>query len=38
MAAEKEFGDHGLRLCERVFWTFEIYQNTNDRRELHGFS
>jgi transposase len=34
IAAEKEFGEHGLRLCERVFWAFEIYQHTHDRREL----
>jgi transposase len=34
LAAEKEFGEHGLKLCERVFWAWEIFQNTNDRREL----
>jgi transposase len=34
LAAEKEFGEHGLQLCERVFWAFEIYQHTHDRREL----
>ena len=34
LAAEKEFGEHGLKLCERVFWAWEISQNTNDRREL----
>ena len=34
MAAEKEFGEHGLRLCERVFWAWEIYQHTRDRRQL----
>jgi transposase len=34
LAAEKEFGEYGLKLCERVFWAWEIFQNTNDRREL----
>jgi transposase len=34
LAAEKEFGEHGLKLCERVFWAWEIFQKTNDRREL----
>jgi transposase len=32
MAAEKEFGEQGQRTCERVFWAFEIYQHTHDRR------
>jgi hypothetical protein len=27
-------GEHGLKLCERVFWAWEIYTHTNDRREL----
>jgi transposase len=34
LAAEKEFGEHGLALCERVFWAWEVYQHTGDRREL----
>jgi transposase len=34
LATEKEFGEHGLRLCERVFWAWEIFQNTGDRRQL----
>ncbi len=34
LAAEKEFGEHGLQLCERVFWAWEVFQNTGDRREL----
>jgi transposase len=34
MATEKEFGEHGQRLCDRVFWAWEIYQHTHDRREL----
>jgi transposase len=34
LAAEKEFGEAGLQLCERVFWAWEVFQNTRDRREL----
>ena len=34
LAAEKEFGEHGLELCERVFWAWEVFQHTDDRREL----
>jgi len=34
LAAEKEFGEHGLALCERVFWAWEVFQHTGDRREL----
>jgi transposase len=34
LAAEKEFGDHGLALCERVFWAWEVYQHTQERSEL----
>ncbi len=34
LAAEKEFGEHGLQLCERVFWAWEVYQHTHDRPEL----
>ena len=34
LAAEKEFGEHGLVLCERVFWAWEVYQHTNDRAKL----
>jgi transposase len=34
LAAEKEFGEHGLALCERVFWAWEVYQHTRDRCEL----
>lgn len=32
--AEKEFGEVGLALCERVFWAWEVFQHTGDRREL----
>jgi transposase len=34
MAAEKEFGEHGLRVCERVFWAWEVFGHTHDRRQL----
>ena len=34
LAAEKQFGEAGLVLCERVFWAWEVFQHTNDRREL----
>jgi transposase len=31
---EKELGEHGLRICQELFWTWEIFQHTGDRREL----
>jgi transposase len=34
LAAEKAFGKAGLRICEELFWTWEIYQHTRDRKEL----
>ena len=34
LGAEREFAEHGLRICEELFWTWEIYQHTGDRREL----
>lgn len=34
LAAAKEFGEHGLALRERVFWAWEIYGHTGDRRAL----
>jgi hypothetical protein len=36
MAAEREFGEHGLRICERVFWAWEVFQHTHDRRQLQA--
>jgi transposase len=36
MAAERELGEHGLQLCERVFWAWEVFQHTHDRRELQA--
>lgn len=32
--AEREFGEHGLRVCERLFWAWEVFQHTADRSEL----
>lgn len=34
LAAEREFGEHGLALCERVFWAWEVFGHTGDRQEL----
>jgi len=34
LAAEKAFGEHGLRICEQLFWAWEIFQHTGDRRDL----
>lgn len=34
LVAEKEFGETGLALCERVFWAWEVYAHTGERREL----
>ena len=34
IACEKEFDEHGQRICERVFWAWEVYQHTRDRRQL----
>jgi transposase len=34
LAAEKEFGEVGLELSERVSWAWEVFQHTHDRAEL----
>jgi transposase len=34
LGAEKTFGEEGLRICEELFWTWEIHQHTRDRAEL----
>jgi transposase len=34
IAAEQEFGELGLKVCDELFWAWEIYQHTRDRREL----
>jgi transposase len=34
LAAEKQFGEHGLKLSNDVFCAWETFQHTGDRREL----
>jgi len=34
LTAEKAFGEAGVRICDELFWAWEIYQHTRDRREL----
>jgi transposase len=34
LGAEKEFGEAGLRICEELFWAWEIFQHTRERKEL----
>jgi transposase len=34
LAAEREFGEAGLQLCERIFWAWEVFCHTHERREL----
>jgi transposase len=34
LGAEREFGQAGLRICEELFWAWEIYQHTRERSEL----
>jgi transposase len=34
LAAEREFGEAGLQLCERVFWAWEVFAHTGERRQL----
>jgi transposase len=34
LAAEKAFGEAGLKVCDELFWASEIYQHTHDRKEL----
>jgi transposase len=34
LAAEKDLGEAGLRVCDELFWAWEIYQHTSDRAEL----
>jgi hypothetical protein len=34
LAAEKAFGEAGLRVCDQLFWAWEIFQHTGDRRDL----
>jgi len=34
LGSEREFGQFGLQISERVFWAWEVYQHTHCRREL----
>ena len=34
LAAERGFGQAGLAICAELFWAWEIYQHTGERREL----
>lgn len=34
LGADKQLGEHGLRICRELFWAWEIYQHTSDRPEL----
>ena len=34
LAAEKDLGEAGLRICEQLFWAWEIYQHTGDSADL----
>jgi transposase len=34
LGAEKAFGEHGLKVCEELFWSWEIFQHTRDRQQL----
>jgi transposase len=34
LGADKEFGEHGLGICEQLFWAWEVYQHTGDRHDL----
>ena len=34
LGSEKTFGEAGLAVCEQLFWAWEIYQHTGDRRDL----
>jgi transposase len=31
---EQQLGEGGLRICEQVFWAWEIFQHTGDRSDL----
>jgi transposase len=31
---ERELGQRGLEICDELFWAWEIFQHTGDRREL----
>ncbi len=31
---ERELGERGLRICQELFWAWEVFQHTGDRGEL----
>jgi transposase len=34
LSTEKQFGKLGLEICEELFWAWEVFGHTQDRREL----
>lgn len=34
LCCRPQFAEHGLKVCEELFWSWEIYQHTRDRTEL----
>jgi hypothetical protein len=34
LAADKHLGEAGLKICDELFWAWEIYQHTGDRGDL----
>ena len=34
LAADQQFGEAALQLCDELFWAWEVFQHTGDRREL----
>jgi transposase len=34
LGIEHELGEHGLRICDELFWAWEIFQHTGERPEL----
>jgi transposase len=34
LAAEKHLGEAGLKICDELFWAWEIYQHTGERGDL----
>ena len=34
IGAEKQLGEAGLRVCDELFWAWEIYSHTGDRHDL----
>jgi transposase len=36
IGAEKEFGEHGLKICDELFWAWEVYIHTGQRARLRS--